>query len=418
MTVDTTLVYILLYISLYFEVFLLTSFITYKKQQKHSNKQSRNKLPTATIIVPCYNEEKTLGGTLDSLLALDYPKDKLKIAVVNDGSKDKTQQIAEYFATRHSQIKVLNKKNGGKASAMNLALKHCNTELVGCLDADSFVEPNALLLMTKHFMHDSNISAVTPAIMVHKPKNILQLMQRAEYMVGVFMRRAFDMLDAIVVTPGPFTIFRREHILSISNNGTNVWRHAHGTEDYEMGLRLQHNHKKIANEPMAKVLTISPKTLYALYRQRIRWVYGFLMNTIDYRHMIGNKRYGNVGLFVLPFALISVVGATTLFGILIYKTINSLIDFYTRVSTVGISWSMFNIEWFYINTSTSIFIMLTLLSIIFTILYYSAQMSKTKVRILDTLVYILLYGFISPLWLTGATARAITKSESKWRVIR
>jgi cellulose synthase/poly-beta-1,6-N-acetylglucosamine synthase-like glycosyltransferase len=422
MSLDTSLVYILLYISLYFEVFLLLSFMAHKRHSTELNTADNSlkysDLPTATVIVPCYNEQKTLAGTLESLLTLDYPTDKLNITVVNDGSKDNTLQIAQEYARKYKQVRVLDKENGGKASAMNLAIRECDTELVGCLDADSFVDPDAMMLIAHRFEENPEISAVTPAVLVHNPINILQKMQRAEYMIGVFMRRVFSIIDSIIVTPGPFSIFRREHILSISQDSNNVWQHAHGTEDFEMGLRLQSKFKKIANEPRAQVLTISPNTVYSLYRQRLRWVYGFLMNAYDYKYMILNHKYSNVGMFVLPTALFSVFGAIYMFALFIFNIAKWIIDLTIQIYTTGISLSWPKFELFYINANTMMFVILALLAMLLMILHYSSAMSGVKVHKRDTALYIILYGFISPLWLTSAAARAMVGKESKWRVIR
>lgn len=412
MHTSTAIVYILLYISLYFEVFLLLSFLAHKRRGLTHHQVvtgDLSTLPTATIIVPCYNEERTVAETLQSLLALDYPSDKLRITVVDDGSRDKTLAIARSFES-DSRVTVLHKENGGKASAMNLALAHCATELIGCLDADSFVQQDALRRIAAQFAANPDAVVVTPAIMVHEPRTILQMVQRAEYMLGVFLRRAFGMLDAIIVTPGPFSIFRTAAV-----QGAGGWKHAHGTEDFEMGMRLQSTHQRILNEPLAQVLTVSPHTLYKLYRQRLRWVYGFLMNTWDYRYMVGNPRYGNVGLFVLPTALISVFGAIYLFGLSIYTVLSHLVTYGVRLTTVGISMSTPSIDTFYIGTSAMLFIIVTLIGMILYILHNASQISNVRVRIHDTLLYLTLYGFIAPLWLTAATVRALLGSEAAWR---
>jgi len=422
MTIDTTVVYALLYMSLYFEVFLLISFIAHKKSTKTQSLLNGHyndiDLPTVTITVPCYNEEKTLAKTLDSLLALDYPRDKLQVAIVNDGSVDKTSTIAHHFANKYAQITAWDKENGGKASAMNLALTKSNSELVGCLDADSLVSPDALRLIAYRFIESEDVSAVTPAIMIHDPQNVLQLMQRAEYMVGVFMRRVFSMMDSIIVTPGPFSIFRRSCILELSADHNEAWQHAHGTEDFEMGLRMQSNFKKIANEPMAHVQTFCPNTVYSLYRQRLRWVYGFLMNARDYKHMIGNIKYGNVGIFVLPTAILSVFGAVYMFGLFLFNLGQSAVDLAIRVYTAGLTLTWPSFELFYLNTNAMLFIVVALIGMVLVILHNSSAMSATKVYKRDTALYLALYGLLAPLWLTGALARAVVRAESKWKVIR
>ncbi len=408
--------YIFLFAALYFEVFLLLSFMEAKEfsLQKNAEKIPENSLPTVTIAVPCYNEEKTLAKTVKSLLDLNYPKNKLNIYIVNDGSKDNTLKIARNLAKKHKTIKVFNKKNGGKASAMNLALKHSESELIGCLDADSFVAKNALLHIARKFISDKSIKAVTPAIMVHNPSNILQYIQKTEYMIGIFVRKTFGILNSIIITPGPFSIFKREDMVQLGG-----WKHAHGTEDYEIGLRFQNNHKRIANEPLAHVYTIAPDTLRKLYLQRVRWVYGFIMNTADYKHMIGNKKYGAVGLLVLPAAIASIAGAIYLFIFAIWNMLYKLYEMYIKLSVSGISLTAPAIDLFYINTDAILFITAIIIIATLTVLHISAKLSTIKnADAKDVILYLALYGFIAPIWITGATLRAALKKESEWKVLR
>ena len=153
----------------------------------------RDNLPTAAIIVPCFNEEKGLAHTLESLLALDYPEDKLEIIVVDDGSRDNTLAIAQTF-TGNPRIRVFHKENGGKHSAMNYALAHTEATLIGCLDADSTVAPDALLQIAPVFQNE-RVAAVTPGIFIKKPATMLQHMQNAEYRLSLFNRFTLAALD-------------------------------------------------------------------------------------------------------------------------------------------------------------------------------------------------------------------------------
>src|SRR4051812_19889074 len=96
--------YGLLFISLYFEVFLLVSFLE-RQFAKVSVKNALITFPTAAIVVPCFNEEKGIAATLQSLLALEYPDEKLEILVVDDGSTDATLTIARQFES-DSRVRV------------------------------------------------------------------------------------------------------------------------------------------------------------------------------------------------------------------------------------------------------------------------------------------------------------------------
>ena len=103
-----------------------------------------------TIVVPCFNEEKTVEQTVFSLLNLNYPKDKLKIFLINDGSTDKTWEIINKF-TDNPSVKVFHKENGGKYTALNLALENTETEFFGGLDADSYADPESLIRIMSYF---------------------------------------------------------------------------------------------------------------------------------------------------------------------------------------------------------------------------------------------------------------------------
>ena len=219
------LMYPFLFLSMYFQVLLLTSFFENKKRIKKEERHEIKNYPTVAVAVPCWNEEKTLSATLDSLLKLDYPKDKLSIIVVDDGSTDKTLAIAKVYEFNNpKQIKVLTKANGGKHTAVNLALENSKSDLFGCLDADSFVTPSTLKIIVSYFDTDSEIMAVTPCIHIINPKSLIQRMQAIEYLMGVFLRKAYGQLDAIQVTPGPFSIFRTEVFKTIG-----TYHKAHNT---------------------------------------------------------------------------------------------------------------------------------------------------------------------------------------------
>ena len=148
--IPAIIVYILLFISLYFEVFLLITFLEHRPKMYVRLQSAETYFPSVTIIIPCYNEEKTVGDTISSVLKLNYPKDKLHIIAVNDGSTDGTTRALSHFSA-YPQVTILHKENGGKHTALNYALGQTTSELVGCLDADSFVDEEALTEIIKYF---------------------------------------------------------------------------------------------------------------------------------------------------------------------------------------------------------------------------------------------------------------------------
>ncbi len=220
--------YPFLFIAIYFEVFLLLTFLG-----SHGRKSRARALATHTprvaIIVPCWNEETTIAGTVHSLLSLEYPADRLQIILVDDGSTDGTPEAMRAFENE-SRVVILRKENGGKHTAINAGIALASeADIIGCLDADSFVAPGALREMIAYF-DDPKVAAVTPAMSVFNPTTMLERMQNAEYIFGIGWRHALALVNGIFVTPGPFSMYRKSVVDELGG-----FRYAHQAEDMEMG---------------------------------------------------------------------------------------------------------------------------------------------------------------------------------------
>src|SRR3989338_6493174 len=104
----------------------------------------------------------------------------------------------------------------------------------------------------------------------------------------------------------------------------------------EIAMRLQQNHFTIANSPRTQVFTTAPQTIRALYKQRVRWTYGFLMNLWDYRQMVGNRSFGALGTVILPSAVISIGTVLYLASLVVIHLTNRMWSLFIKVDTVGL----------------------------------------------------------------------------------
>ena len=414
----TILAYPFLFAAIYFEAFLLVTFLSQPAKTARDRVTSL-KTPSVAMIVPCYNEEKTVGGTVDSLLKLEYPADKLRLVLVNDGSTDATGSVMDRYAN-HAQVTVIHQKNGGKHEALNAGIAAAEgDEIVGCLDADSFVHPTALREMIATF-DDPMVGATTAAMSVHNPKNVLENMQNAEYILGIALRHILAAVNGIYVTPGPFSLYRRELVARLGG-----FRHGHNTEDMEMALRIQRAGYKIDSAPRARVETATPRTVPSLIKQRVRWTTGFLRNmTQEYGDFVGNPKYGALGVIVLPLGFFAIVGGILMFGVVIYQIgkemvnkvlVTSGVPFDYTVGTLLPSFSN-GFEWFYLPAS--LFTLLAIVAVVGSVLFIvvGKKISKTPADLgVGMLGYILVYGLIAPFWLIGAVADVATDTRRSWR---
>ena len=413
--INNLITYIFLFASLNFEIFLLITYFENRGEIQLEKEAQRNvklkKYPSVTIIVPCWNEETTVSKTINSLLNIDYPKDKLKLMVVDDGSTDSTWTTVQKFAN-NPQIELHTKENGGKHTALNYGISKLTTDLVGCLDADSYVHKDSMRKVALYFENKETM-AVAPSIVLWKPTSVLQLLQKVEYSFGIFTRKLYHHMNAIYITPGPFSIFRKEVFENLG-----PYKHAHQCEDIEVALRMQKNGYKIVHAHDAHVYTVPPKTLPKLLKQRIRWSHGFIKNAYDYRGMIFNRKYGNVGMLVLPMACISIVSVLFLSSVSIYTIFTRIVNEIIRIQTVGFNpnFHLPTFEWFYVNTELIALVSLVVAVGSISMILMARKMADGKITFgMDLIYYLSLYMFIAPIWIGKAAWNAALGVKTTWR---
>lgn len=401
--------YTVSYFGLFTAVFFLLTLIENRKTIR--NPRPPKQLPKVTVMVPACNEEKCLAKTVNSLLHLKYPKGKLQIIIIDDGSKDKTLDIARGF--EKDGVIVLTKPNGGKGTALNMGLKHAKGEFVACLDADSVVEADALLKMLGYFDKRS-VMAVTPSLKCTTPTTIWQKIQVVEFLLGVYLRKVFAYLGSIHVTPGPFTVFRKEFFDKYGGYDVTTC-----TEDIEISLRIQAYGYEIENAVDANVYAVAMPTFMTTKNQRVRWYKGFIENTQKYKQLLFSKKYGNLGLFVLPSAYLSVILAMVMVSYSIYVMIDKNYSRLVNLYNVNFDiWKLLELKWdvFYLNQSPLMMIGLVALCTGIATVYLAKRLSKERQNI--ALCYVLFMFLYLPLyayWWASAIHARVKGKDVGWR---
>jgi cellulose synthase/poly-beta-1,6-N-acetylglucosamine synthase-like glycosyltransferase/peptidoglycan/xylan/chitin deacetylase (PgdA/CDA1 family)/spore germination protein YaaH len=254
-------------------------------------------LPPVSIIVPGYNEEVTAVKTIESLLKTDYPE--FEIIFINDGSKDKTLEIVTKAFGDHPLVQVLDKPNGGKASALNFGISHAKNDFVICIDADTQLKNDAVFHLMTYFT-DEEIGAVAGTVKVGNTNNMITNFQSIEYITAQNMdRRAFDLINSITVVPGAIGAFRKSAIFKAGGFTYDTL-----AEDCDLTMRILKAGYIVKNCAEAIAYTEAPETVNMLLKQRFRWSFGVIQSFWKNKDALFNSKYKFFGLIGMPNILI------------------------------------------------------------------------------------------------------------------
>jgi cellulose synthase/poly-beta-1,6-N-acetylglucosamine synthase-like glycosyltransferase len=344
-------------IVLYFAVFWFLVFLEHRESMlSRPRRRPLAATPAVTVVIPAYNEEETIAGSMRSVLALDYPADKLELLVFDDHSTDRTSAIARAVAAEHPgrRIRIIrNPRNLGKARSLNRGLQLARGEFFACLDADSLVDRQTLRkqLALYESSGDPDLAIVTPAMRVHPARTLAQKFQRLEYLIFLFAARMMSHLDAIAVAPGPFSLYRTAIIRKLGGFDTD-----NPTEDMEIAFRVQAHNYRIRQCPDAHVSTIPPATFGGVIRQRRqRWYRGSIWNALKYRRVLLSRRFGEFGIihglstfahFFLAFATLALAGRAVLkpLGRWIRDLVLVRFDLFTFIRNIEWNPSLLNVD--------------------------------------------------------------------------
>ena len=374
------------------------------------------RFPLVSIVIPAYDEQDSILKTVQSLLDADYPKKE--IIVVSDGSTDNTVRVVRKFMKQHPGIQLIDKKNGGKASAVNAGLAVARGELFAVMDADSRIDPQAIRALIPHFSNPQ-AGAVITRIRVDKPILFLERMQRFEYIMSSLTRFMMRNFGTLAITHGVMTMFRTKTLREL---GGFVKDRNNITEDFEIALRLRRHGFLVEMEPKAIGYTRVPRTVHSVWRQRLRWSRGYLYNMMNYRDLFFAKGQGVFGAFQLPMNVIGVLLLVLNVGLISFDVMHRSFDFLRRsLSLPDYFWNTIldfpSLKEFILarNIQVTIPVLLSLvLGIYLVVVAHRLFNERIGKQIFPALVYVMVVPYFTAANWISSIAHEVVRTKRKW----
>jgi len=339
-------VYFLAVHSVYLMLSLLAARALYRNQRLREIEElplshSLLSLPVS-VLVPAYNEETTISTTVESLLQLSYGE--YEIIVINDGSKDATMQVLRerfdllpypeayrvqiptqevlnvYRSARHARLRVVDKRNGGKADSLNAGINVSRYPLFCGVDADSILERDSLQKVVKPFMRSPDMVATGGTIRatngcdvrggdllkIDLPRNRWALFQVMEYLRAfLFGRLGWSSINAMLIISGAFGVFRKQTVVDVGGYKTKTIG-----EDMELVVRIHHLMRergqpyRIEFVPDPVCWTEVPEDRQVLRNQRIRWQRGLSESLTSHWGLMFSRHGGWPGWVAFPYMVL------------------------------------------------------------------------------------------------------------------
>jgi len=298
--------------------------------------------PGVSVIVPAHNEEAGIVTSVKALLSLRYPGHE--VVVVDDGSTDSTferlrdafdlvelpREVSQDVPVRarvlglhvprdgRTRLIVVQKENSGRSEASNVGVNAATEPLVAMIDADSILEPDALLRVAKPFADDptrvvATGGAIRPVngcrvvagriVSVGLPQRWMPRIQVVEYLRAFLLgRTGWSRFKGLILISGAFGLYRRDTYVEAGGLDPDSIG-----EDFELVLRMHRILRdadvdyRVEFVPEPVSWTEVPSTFRVLRNQRRRWHRGLWETLWQYRGMLFRPRYGRIGMVALPY---------------------------------------------------------------------------------------------------------------------
>lgn len=234
-----------------------------------------DQLPMVSAMIPARNEELVIEKTIRAILAMDYPKDKLEIVVINDKSTDKTEEIVNKLSKEDTRVRLLTwpsaPRGSGKAHALNEGLKMCRYPIIAIYDGDNNPSKDSLRILCTYMVKNPNLAAALGKFRcINRNRNLLTRMVNIETLSFQWMIQAGRFwFSKFAVLPGTNYVIKKEALESVGG-----WDEKAITEDSELSVRLQMKNYQVQFVPTSVTWEQEPETMKVWIKQRTRWVRG------------------------------------------------------------------------------------------------------------------------------------------------
>lgn len=258
-----------------FYTVLTVAGILYSAQARHRRAPEPEEWPGVSILVPAYNEEIVMAGTLESLLHLDYPRDRMEIIVIDDSSTDRTRRVIEHMMAADRRLKLIAIPPGlggrGKSHALNQGVRYARYELIAVYDADNAPEPQSLRALVGELMQSDHLAATVGKVRtLNRTTNLLTRCINIEFISFQWIVQAGRWrLFGLSSLPGTNYVIRREALERAGG-----WDADAIADDAELTVRLGQGGYQIKFVPLAVTWEPEPQHWGVWLRQRLRWARG------------------------------------------------------------------------------------------------------------------------------------------------
>ncbi|MGM0877114.1 MAG: poly-beta-1,6-N-acetyl-D-glucosamine synthase [Bacillota bacterium] len=255
-------------------IWIVGGLIYFVKKEKNHRFPEMNEadLPFISLLIPAFNEAKTIEETVRHASQLNYPT--YEVIVINDGSKDATLDILHSILDLYPKLRIVNViNNKGKANALKQGVLSSRGEFIATIDSDAILDKDALRYVIPHFIIPRNserVGAVTGNPRIRNRTSLLSKIQLVEYasIIGL-IKRTQRVLGKVMTVSGVFVVFRKKALLDAG-----MWDTDLITDDIGVTWKLQRRFWDVRYEPKAMCWMLVPESIKGIWKQRLRWTQG------------------------------------------------------------------------------------------------------------------------------------------------